>query len=61
MTHPRLPAQKTQMTPELAFQVFLARLFGQKRQFTDNGYLATCYYFRGVVYLTEVRPLGPGE
>lgn len=62
MTEPFMPPAFHQpMTEELRFQIFLARLFGVKRQFQDNGYMATCYYFRGVVYLTEVRPIRPGE
>jgi hypothetical protein len=44
------------LTEELRFQIFLAKLLGEKREFVDSGWIATCYYFRGVVYLTELRP-----
>lgn len=61
MTQPFFPARQFQMTDQLRFEIFLARLFGQKRQFTDNGYVATVYYFRGTGYMTECRLQRPGE
>lgn len=63
MTQPFFPPQafKQPMTEELRFQIFLAKLFGVRRQFTQDGWMATAYYFRGITYLTECRPLNPGE
>lgn len=63
MHQPFFPPQAVRqpMTEELRFQFFLAKLFGQVRRFAEGGFIATCYYFRGTVYLTELRPQNPGE
>lgn len=43
------------------FQFFLARCMGRPMKFEEEGWIVKGFVFRGVAYITDMRPVDPDD